>query len=113
MLDRVMRCTGSLRSCVGRLAVGCFLAAGLAGPAVAQTPVTSAFTYQGRLSNTNGPIDGNADLVVTLFNAASGGSALGTVNLNNVSVVDGLFTAALDFGVYGVDEDARWIEIAV
>ena len=32
---------------IQRFAVGCLLAAGLAGPAAAQTPVNSAFTYQG------------------------------------------------------------------
>lgn len=113
MFDRVMRCTGSLRSGVGRVVVGCVLAAGLAGPAAAQT-VTSAFTYQGQLKDGNGPINGTADLIVTLFNAQSGGSAVGTANnLNNVEVVDGLFTVVLDFGGNAVAGDARWVEIAV
>src|SRR5262245_42133989 len=113
MSDRVPGCTASLGSRIGRLAVGLLLSVGLAGAAAAQT-VTSAFTYQGQLSDTNGPIDGTADLIVTLFNAPSGGLAVGTANnLNNVAVVDGLFTAALDFGVYSVAADTRWLEIAV
>src|SRR5262245_39828798 len=86
---------------------------GLAGSALAQTAVTSAFTYQGQLRDTNGPINGTVDLSVTLFNAPSGGSALGTANLTNVAVTNGLFTASLDFGVYNVASDARWLEFTV
>jgi hypothetical protein len=131
MFDRVTRCTGSLlkceagpplawwvrtnhRGCVGRLAAGFLLTLGLAVAAAAQTPVSSAFSYQGRISDASGPINGTADLIVTLFNAQSGGAAVGTANnLSNIAVSDGLFTTALDFGVDAVASDARWLEIAV
>ncbi len=114
MLDCVADCTSSLRNRLGRKAVGCLLAIGLAGAAAAQTPVGSAFTYQGQLSDTNGPINGTADLIVTLFNAQTGGSAVGTANnFNNIAVANGLFTAVLDFGGGAVAGDARWVEIAV
>ena len=73
----------------------------------------SAFTYQGQLKGPSGAVNGTCDLRFRLFDAAGGGSQVGgTVTHEGVELVDGLFTARLDFG--GVhDGNARWLEVAV
>ncbi len=64
----------------------------------------SAFTYQGQLRDADGPVNGACDLRFRLFNTASGGSQVGgTLTQEGVGLVDGLFTARLDFGAAG-----RW-----
>lgn len=89
------------------------LALSLAGilPSVAQE---SAFTYQGRLTSTGAPVNGNYDLRFIVYNAEVGGSAVGNVLTNPAVVVtDGLFTTLLDFGPTNFDGTARWLEISV
>ena len=76
-------------------------------------PVGSAFTYQGRLDGTGGPLSGAYDMRFTLHSAASGGSLLGTVTLDNVAVSEGLFTVLLDFGTAAFTGAARWLEVSV
>ena len=73
----------------------------------------TAFTYQGQL-NTNGiPANGSFDFQFKLFDAAGGGTQVGTTqNANAVAVSQGVFTTALDFGAV-FDGQARWLEIAV
>lgn len=76
-------------------------------------PLSTAFTYQGQLIQNGSPVNGTCDLRFTLWDAASGGSQIswGWL-LEAVEIVDGLFTARLDFG--GVhDGSARWLEVAV
>ncbi len=74
----------------------------------------SAFTYQGRLNDSGGPVNGPADFEFRLFNAAAAGTQVGsTVAINDTGVTNGLFTAALDFGASAFDGSARWLEIAV
>jgi hypothetical protein len=72
-----------------------------------------AFTYQGQLKGPGGPVNGTCDLSFKLFDAAGGGTQVGsTVTHEGVELADGLFTARLDFG--GVhDGNARWLEVAV
>ncbi|MEI7807973.1 MAG: hypothetical protein WCJ07_05765, partial [Verrucomicrobiota bacterium] len=75
----------------------------------------TAFTYQGRLNDANGPATGIYDLQFGIYDAASNGSAVGSGAVTNaaVPVTNGLFTVTLDFG-YGVfDGTARWLEIGV
>ncbi len=60
---------------------------------------TTAFTYQGQLSDTGNPATGNYDFEFRLFDVSSGGSQQGsTVQRLNVSVTTGVFTVQLDFG---------------
>src|SRR5262245_24547182 len=73
----------------------------------------TAFTWQGRLNDGANPANGAYDLTFTLFNAASGGTALGASNVfNDLLISNGLFTVTLDYGAQ-FDGNARWLEIAV
>jgi hypothetical protein len=79
-------------------------------PAFAQS---NAFTYQGRLSDGGAPVKGATDFTFTLYNADSGGGAVGVSNVvHDLLISNGLFTASLDFGAV-FDGSSRWIEIAV
>ena len=76
----------------------------------------TAFTYQGRLSDTAGPADGLYDFRFKLYDnpdlvfAAQQGAA---IDVNDLDVIDGYFTVELDFGSDVFDGSARWLEIAV
>ncbi|NUQ48152.1 MAG: hypothetical protein HUU22_19230, partial [Phycisphaerae bacterium] len=72
----------------------------LPGAAHAQTPLGTAFTYQGQLKNSGSPANGTYDLEFSLYDGADGAAVLvaGPICVDDVQVVDGLFTAELDFG---------------
>ncbi|MEO6725761.1 MAG: hypothetical protein ABIP14_10750 [Blastocatellia bacterium] len=81
-----------------------------AGAALAQT---TAFTYQGRLTDGGSPANGNYDLQVKLFDAATAGNQVGATNsINAVTVTGGVFTATLDFGATAFSGANRWAEIS-
>lgn len=92
-------------------------------PAVlrAQTPVGTAFTYQGQLKQSGVPVDELADLEFTLWDADVGGGQVGpTLRFDGqshtpppVDIDNGLFTVVLDFGEGVFTGDARWLEIRV
>jgi hypothetical protein len=85
-----------------------------AAEARAQTLLPTAVTYQGQLKDGGSPANGSHDLQFSLFDAASGGAQVGsTICVDNVNVVDGLFTAQFDFGASVFGGGARWLEIAV
>jgi len=95
----------------------CALTTTLLGGALAygQTPLGTAFTYQGQLKQSGSPANGSFAMDFKLFDAASAGSQVGpTVSLPTVGVANGLFTVPLDFGVdaYAANQ-ARWLEITV
>ncbi len=80
---------------------------------LAQDAIGTDFTYQGQLKEggllTNGPYD----FQFSLYDAASGGSQVGsTLTRDDVGVSDGLFPVELDFGDV-FDGNERWLEIAV
>ena len=73
----------------------------------------TAFDYQGNLTDNNLPSNATYDLNFVLFDAASGGSVIGSaVTKNNVQVSGGVFTVSLDFGSTAFDGSPRWLEIA-
>lgn len=75
---------------------------------------STAFTYQGRLSDGGSPADGLHDLRLRLFDAAVGGAQVGATQcLNNIDVVDGLFTVRLDFGQQFAALAPRHLDIQV
>lgn len=86
----------------------------------AATAVGNSFSFQGRLTDGGNPANGNFDLRFIMFDAVSGGVAIGQpaalqttgVLKDDVAVTNGAFAVELDFGdVFNGDE--RWIEIAV
>ena len=97
-----------------RLITGCLALASLMGLAQNLHAQTTAFTYQGRLTDSNGPATGQHDFELRLFNAVTGGAQQGsTVEVNNLSVSNGLFTASLDFGAAVFPGADRFLQIAV
>ncbi|MBP7948306.1 MAG: hypothetical protein KA004_01535 [Verrucomicrobiales bacterium] len=73
---------------------------------------TTAFTYQGRLTDGNAAAFGNYDVRFRLFPVSTGGSALSTQTVNPLVVTNGLFTATLDFGS-NFSGDDRFLQIEV
>src|SRR6516164_10032706 len=69
-----------------------------AGTAMAD-PLTTTFTYQGRLLQGGNAPTALYDFQFTLFDAGTGGNVLSTpVQLSSVQVTNGLFTVNIDFG---------------
>lgn len=100
----------ALRANACRLAFGLLLPVSVA---VAQTPLETAFTYQGRLRIGGSPTNGIYDLRFRLYDAMLGGAQLGSAAcMDDVAVADGLFTVSLDFGAQFAGQ-ARFLEIAV
>jgi hypothetical protein len=84
------------------------------GLASAQSPMGTAFTYQGQLNKAGTPLNATADFQFSLWDALSGGTQIGvTVPVNNVTVQNGAFVVVLDFGSAAFDGNARWLQIAV
>lgn len=80
------------------------------------TAQTTAFTYQGKLTDGGVPPTGNYDIRIQLYDALTGGNVIcGAQGSPNVSVVNGSFTLQLDFGSeacfpFGSN---RYLEVAV
>ncbi len=79
----------------------------------AGTALGTAFTYQGSLSTAAGPVTGACDLRFGLFDAAGGGSQIGSTTRTGVSVAGGLFVVTLDFGADAFNGHDRFLETAV
>ncbi len=83
----------------------------LACGAVAQT---TSFTYQGQLKDGVSLAQGQHDFRFRLFDAANGGTQLGTTQcVDNIQVNDGVFTTLIDFGPQFTTTAQRFIEIQV
>ena len=77
---------------------------------------TTQFTYQGKLTDSGNPANGQYDFQFKLFDVLSGGAQQGTTQtLSNVTVTSGIFTVQLDFGACPTcfNGAARFLEIAV
>jgi hypothetical protein len=75
-------------------------------------PMGTGFTYQGRLMDANSPADGLYDLQFKLYAANVAGTQKGsTIDVNELDVIDGLFTVLLDFGSNVFDGNTVWLEI--
>lgn len=78
----------------------------------------TAFTYQGRLSDSGNVANGNYDMQFKLFDTATVGTGVqqgSTLLLTNITVTSGLFVVQLDFGGCAscFNGGARFLEIAV
>jgi hypothetical protein len=83
-------------------------------PVLGGTPMGTDFTYQGQIKVSGIPLSGTADVTFSLWDAASGGSQIGSsVSVLGISVVNGLFRVTLDFGAAAFNGDARWLQLAV
>ncbi len=79
-----------------------------------QSPMGTAFTYQGRLTDGGSPANGAYDFQFKLYDAESGGTQVGTtVTADDVQVSEGLFTVQLDFGGGVFSGDRLWLEVGV
>ncbi len=79
-------------------------------------PPDACFTYQGLLARNGQPIVGTADVRFKLFDQETGGNQFGPtmqVSLAPGDIIDGRFSAMLDFGPDAFDGSARWLELAV
>ena len=79
---------------------------------------TTAFTYQGRLTEAGNPANGPFDFQFKLFDTQPVGTGTqqgGDVNVANVTVTNGSFSVQLEFGVCPAcfNGAARFLEIAV
>jgi hypothetical protein len=84
--------------------------------AAAALAQTTAFTYQGKLSDAGTPATGNYDMQFLLFDTpdVSTGTQQGaTITNPTVPVASGVFSVQLDFGQGVFDGSARYLEIAV
>jgi hypothetical protein len=74
----------------------------------------TAFTYQGQLQSNGSPASGAYAMTFALFNTnASGVASAGPVTNNAVSVTNGLFTVAIDFGPGVFTGATNWLQIGV
>ena len=72
---------------------------------------TTAFNYQGRLTDAGMPPTANYDFEFRLFNEV--GAVIAGQQRLNVPVVSGVFNVSLDFGAGAFPGAARTLEIAV
>jgi trimeric autotransporter adhesin len=79
--------------------------------AIAVFPQTTEFSYQGFITDNSASANGNYDFEFRLFDAATGGTALGSLQRPNVAVANGVFSVVLDFGNF--PSANRFLEIAV
>lgn len=75
--------------------------------------LVQAFTYQGELSQSGIPYNGAADISFTLYDAGSGGTMVGAVDLRNGMMVNnGRFVVELAQWASELDGRPLWLEIA-
>lgn len=74
---------------------------------------TTAFSYQGKLNSNSLPANGQYDFAFEIYDASSGGTLIGTLMINGVTVSNGIFSTQLDFGANAFDGTDRYLEISV
>ncbi|HEX2838486.1 MAG TPA: hypothetical protein VHN77_10195 [Phycisphaerales bacterium] len=75
---------------------------------------STAFNYQGDLTQDGASPTGAFDMRFRLFDAASGGTQVGsTTCVNNVQVTGGKFTTTIDFGQQFAQPSPRYLELIV
>ncbi len=107
-----MRMVGRvLRTTVVAVAVGLGVGAASGGP------LGTGFTYQGVLRLSGAPVNGTANMVFSVYDAAAGGSLVGTQTMNGVAISSGVFTVQLnaggELGASVFTGQDRWLEVTV
>jgi hypothetical protein len=75
---------------------------------------TTAFNYQGRLTDGGNPANGSFQMQFKLFDSLGGAGQVGsTIADVPVTVNQGTFAVKLDFGANALSGANRWLEIAV
>ena len=75
---------------------------------------STLFTYQGRLNDGLNQAQGIFDFRFSIFDSTTNGSQIGNAITNaGTGVINGLFTATLDFGPGAFPGTDRWLEIGV
>lgn len=81
---------------------------------VVSAQMGTAFTYQGRLMDANSAADGLYDFGFMLFDdPCAGNQQGGTIDVNDLDVIEGYFTVELDFGSSVFNGEGRWLETTV
>ncbi|OPZ44453.1 MAG: hypothetical protein BWY93_00529 [Euryarchaeota archaeon ADurb.BinA087] len=94
------------------LMIAMALVCAMVGIATATT-VTQSITYQGILTDSSGnPLTGSYSVLFSLYDVASGGSALGT-DTRTVDCTNGLFTTPVTFDSSFFDGRALWLGVKV
>jgi hypothetical protein len=84
------------------------------GSAICAHAQSTAFTYHGRLNNNGAAVTGDYDMQFSVYDAEVGnGLVAGPVPANTVGVINGLFTARVDFGAGVFTGAPRWLEVSV
>ncbi|MEA3397059.1 MAG: hypothetical protein U9R05_06320 [Chloroflexota bacterium] len=85
------------------------------GQSSIQAAVGDAFTYQGRLLDSDTPVDGTCDFQFNLYDDAwlSPSLVAGPVDRGAVTVSDGYFSTSIDFGASAFTGEGRQLEILV
>ena len=86
------------------------------GLSVTGAAQTSAFTYQGRFTDSAvaQPTNGTYNMQFALFDAAANGNQVGApVIVPNVQVVNGIFTVTLDYTAASFDGAPRFLQVTV
>jgi hypothetical protein len=77
----------------------------------------TAFTYQGRLNDSTGPINGRYDFTFAIYDLPTGNGLFAIQTNLNTPVSNGLFTVTVDFGPVVTEAifsgPQRWLEIDV
>ena len=77
-------------------------------------PLGTGFTYQGELNQLGLPANGSYDFEFEIFDVDSLGSGLAApIELDDITVSDGIFTVELDFGLSPFSGDQLWLAIGV
>lgn len=96
-----------------RVALAALLLGVASVAAQAQQPLSSAFTYQGKLTHSGSPVNASLSMRFLLYDTPSGSNTVGAVILSPVQVQEGVFTVELDFGVAAFNGQDRWLEVIV
>lgn len=75
---------------------------------------TTAFNYQGTLTDGGMPASGTYQMQFSLFDQVSAGTQIGsTITNNSVNVIAGVFSVSLDFGAVAFNGNDRYLQINV